>query len=256
MPGTCSHPIGNLLRDLVVGRHVGADQLNIDGRGQAEVQNLGNDVGRLEEEFHAGKLPRQTFAQPANVVRRGMMMLLVQAHQNLRVAGANDAGVAVRKIDTGIRQPDVVENRDQLVFRNLLPQVLFDFVAQPRRLLHAQAGTAANVKPHLAGIDAGEEILAQEKHQHHGQHAERKEANGEELAVLERGFQQLIVAVAELVEAALKAALITPENGLCAGLAMLVAAHDVHHQRRNQSSRQEVGRQHGEHTASASGTNR
>ena len=164
--GNVPHAIRNLLRDQVIAGHVGAGELNIDGRGQAEVQDLGDDVGRLEEELHAGKLPRQTLAQLADVVRRRMMVLLIQAHQNLRVAGPDHAGVAVREIDAGIRQADVVENRDQLVFRDLRPQILFDFVAQPRRLLHAQPGAAANVKPHLAGIDAGKEILSQEENQH------------------------------------------------------------------------------------------
>ncbi len=127
--GNAPQPVGNLLRDLVVGRHVGADELNVDGRRQAEVQDLGDDVGRLEEELHARELPRQLLAQLADVVRRRMMVLLIQAHQNFCVAGADHAGVAVGKIDAGVGQPDVVEDGDQLVFGDLLPQILLDFIA-------------------------------------------------------------------------------------------------------------------------------
>ena len=173
-------PIGNLLRDGVVGCHVGANQLNVDGRGQAEVQDLGDDVGRLEEKLHTGKLPRQTLAQLADVVRCGMMVLLIQAHQDFRVAGADHAGIAVGKIDAGVRQPDVVEDRDQFVFRDLLPQILLDFIAKPCGFFHPQSGAAANVEPHLPGIDAGEEILAQKKHQQQGKYAEGEKASREQ----------------------------------------------------------------------------
>ena len=221
-------------------------QLYIDGRGQAEIQDLRNDVSRLEEELHAGKPTRQTFAQSADVLRRGMMMLLIQAQQDLRVAGADHAGVAVGQIDTGIRQPDVVEYRDQLAFGYLLPEIVLNFVAKPRGLLDAHSGTPAQVKAHQTGIDAGKEILAQQKHQDHGSRTEREEAGGEDFAMLQRSFQQLIVAITELIEATLKPALIAPENRLRPSRAMFVAAHDVHHQRRNQGSREEIGRQHGE----------
>ncbi len=194
-----------------------------------------------------GNCARQIFAQPADVIRRRMMMLLIQAHQNFSVAGADHAGVAVGQVDAGVGQPDVVEDRVQFVFGDLLPQIGFDLVAQARGFFHSQSGTRPHVKTHQAGIDAREEILAQEEHQTHRQHAEGEEAGGEELAMLQRRFQQLIVAVAELIEAALKSALKASENRLRPRRLVLVAAHDVHHQRRNQSSREEIGRQHGEH---------
>ena len=52
-------------------------------------------------------------------------MLLVQAHQDLRVAGADHTRVAIRQVDAGIRHPDVVEDRFDFVFRDLLAQISF-----------------------------------------------------------------------------------------------------------------------------------
>ena len=43
--------------------HVLAEELHVDGGGLAEIQDLGDDVGWLEEEFDAGKFLRQRSAQ-------------------------------------------------------------------------------------------------------------------------------------------------------------------------------------------------
>ncbi len=57
-PRDLSHAVRDLLGDEVVGLHVGADDLDVDGRRQTEVQDLGDDVGRLEEELHSGEAAR------------------------------------------------------------------------------------------------------------------------------------------------------------------------------------------------------
>ena len=50
---------------------VGAVDLDVDGRGQAEVEDLRDDVGGQEVEGGAGELARQAFAQGADVVGGG-----------------------------------------------------------------------------------------------------------------------------------------------------------------------------------------
>src|SRR5690606_8861648 len=50
--------------------YVVTPNLQVDGRGRAEVQDLTDDVGRRERERGSGKTFRQLFAQPANVIRR------------------------------------------------------------------------------------------------------------------------------------------------------------------------------------------
>ena len=46
--------------NLVILCQVFADNLNIDGRGKTEIQDLADDVRGLKKEFNAGKLPWQS----------------------------------------------------------------------------------------------------------------------------------------------------------------------------------------------------
>ena len=68
-----------------------AEHLDIDGRGQAEVQNLADDVGWLKEELDPRELPRQFFAQLLNVLVGWMVILGVQRNQDLSIRGADRA---------------------------------------------------------------------------------------------------------------------------------------------------------------------
>ena len=228
--------IGDLLRNDVVALHVLTGDLDVDRRRQSEVQNLGHDVGRLKEELHAGELSRQLLAQFPDVALGRVMMFGVQAHQDLGIAGSHHAGVAVRQIDSRIRQPDIVQDGDQLVLGNLLPQIGFHLIGQPRRFFHPQAGASTHVQAHRASVNVREEVFAEEEHQAHREHAEREKAGGKQLAMLEGGFQELIVAVAKVVKPALEPALIAAEDCFGPGGAMLVPTHDVHDQGRNQGA--------------------
>ena len=93
------HAIGDLLGDGVIAGHILAHHLHVDRRGQAEVQDLRNDVGRLEEELDAREAARQLRAQLLDVTRGRVMMLGVERNQDLRVAGADDARIAVGQVD-------------------------------------------------------------------------------------------------------------------------------------------------------------
>src|SRR5207253_10528472 len=63
---------------------VGAAELHVDGRGQAEVEDLRDDVGRLEEELDAREAPRQLGAQVRDELRRGIVAF-AQRQQDLAV---------------------------------------------------------------------------------------------------------------------------------------------------------------------------
>ena len=54
----------------VVALQIRAHHLHIDGGGQAEIQNLRDDIGGLEEKFHPGKPARQFLPQTAQRIRR------------------------------------------------------------------------------------------------------------------------------------------------------------------------------------------
>ena len=55
-PGMRARRALDLARQRVIGRRVGQrpDHLHVDGRGQAEIQDLADDIGRLEEERQVG----------------------------------------------------------------------------------------------------------------------------------------------------------------------------------------------------------
>jgi hypothetical protein len=49
--------------------------LDVDGRGQAEVQNLVGDIGRFEEEDHVGKPLVQALAESIGVNGGGSVVV-------------------------------------------------------------------------------------------------------------------------------------------------------------------------------------
>src|SRR5258708_20345918 len=80
-------------------RKVRTHDLNIDGGGQAEIENLADDVRRLEEE----RCPRESFgkllAQLLDILR-GRMMLSLERYQDLGIGSADCPAVAVGQIDS------------------------------------------------------------------------------------------------------------------------------------------------------------
>ncbi len=76
--------------DLAIARDVGALELHVDRRRQAEVQNLGHDVRRQKVEDDAGKIARQALPQRGDVVRGGAVVFF-QRDEDVCIAGADQA---------------------------------------------------------------------------------------------------------------------------------------------------------------------
>ena len=114
------------------------------------------------------ELLRQYCAQLLDVsVGRGVILL--EADQGIAVLRADCAGVLVRHVDAGKRQPDVVDDVVELAGRDGAADGLFDEVKQPRGLLDARAGLATHMHQNLPGIDCREEVLAEEWPQTEGE---------------------------------------------------------------------------------------
>src|SRR5664279_5440469 len=92
-------PVRNLLRDKVISLQVSASDLDVERGRQPKVQDLRNDVSGLEKKVPPGETAGQLLAQCSNVSRGGLMTLLLQSHQDLRVAGSDHPGVAVRQVE-------------------------------------------------------------------------------------------------------------------------------------------------------------
>ena len=140
-----------------------AGELHVDRRRQAEVEDLRDDVGRLEEELDAGEALRQLGAQ--------------QRHELLGRAGGPSCS------DSRI-SPSSVPMVPALLYERLMP--LFGTprlsrmvsswsvgissriaastcVGDARGLLDAGAGRRAQVQADLAGVDAREEVAAEHR---------------------------------------------------------------------------------------------
>ena len=100
----------DLLRQPIIGLHVVADELQIDRRGHAEVQNLADDVGGLKEELRAGKLLGQALAELVDVILGGHGVICFQTDQDFGIGFADHARIAVGGVDGAVEQADVVEN--------------------------------------------------------------------------------------------------------------------------------------------------
>src|ERR1700750_14891 len=110
--------------DLVVCRIVTLD-LDIDRRGKAKVQDLRNDVGRLEEEGQIRELTLQLQPQLFDVPLGWAMMLFVKRDQDLAV-GAADGGAIAEGVVEGLRtETDVVDDELKLICRNGLADLIF-----------------------------------------------------------------------------------------------------------------------------------
>src|SRR5690242_17049124 len=104
--GNMAHAIRDLLRNPVVRVKVTANNLNVDGGGQAKVQDLTHDIRRLEEELRSRKIERQIFAQLLYVSCSRVMMLLIERDEYLGIGCADGSTRAVCRINRAERQPD------------------------------------------------------------------------------------------------------------------------------------------------------
>jgi hypothetical protein len=81
------------------------DHLHVDGRGQAEVQNLVGDIGGFEEEGVREFLV-QALAQPVLVYSRwGRGRPWLERDQNIAVAGAQMVGCRRSQVETAVGMP-------------------------------------------------------------------------------------------------------------------------------------------------------
>ena len=67
-------PGGDLARDFVIGGGVAAHHLQVDGRGQAEIQDLVGDIGGFKEKDHVGELLVEAFAKAVGVFGGGAVL--------------------------------------------------------------------------------------------------------------------------------------------------------------------------------------
>ena len=135
-------------------------------------------------------------------------------HEDFGIRSAESSRVAVAKIDTAVRQADVVENGLEFVRGNGAANEAIDLVGETRSFFNAQASASAEVQADLSGVDFGKEIAAQDEDQAGAKDAENQEAGGEEQGTGERGIQRAAVTLAKPFEAMFKKLLQLAEETL------------------------------------------
>ena len=156
---------GKLEGEGVVGFDVAAGDLDIDGRGEAEVEDLADDVGRLGEEDTVGEFTVEALAQGADVVPSRAVFFGVEGDEDFAVGGADGGGVAEGEVHPAGGQADVVEDRNEFIGGNDFADDVFYLVKNALRLLDTHARGSAHVKAELAGVDEREEIASEQRHE-------------------------------------------------------------------------------------------
>lgn len=181
--------LGQHLGDLVV-PGIPANHLQVDGSGQAEVQDLIGNVGGLEEESRVREFLAQTIAQFDGVIRGGAVVVGLEGNQNIAVAGSQRADIAEGQIETAERDANIIDDGVDFVRWDGVPDFLVDLGKQDFGLFDARAGGRHGVQAHLAGIDGGEEIAPGEDDQEKRGGYEDAEARQDRRAVVEGPMQQ------------------------------------------------------------------
>ena len=163
-----------VVRELAGGFHILPADLHVDGRGQAEVQDLADDVGGNEIKRDAGKFARQPFANLAHVFL-GRPMVFLERNQNIGVHGADGRGRAVGHVDGAVREADVVDDAGEFPRRNDALMEVVHQVAEPGGFFDARGGLGAEVQIESAGIGGREKILAEPGNQQKDRCAGRQE---------------------------------------------------------------------------------
>jgi len=169
-PGHLLQLVEQIDRELAVGVDVPSDDLDVDRRGQPEIQDLTDDVGRQKVEHRAWKALGQPLAQWPNVVL-GRTMVRLERHDDVGICGPHRSRVVVGEVGSARWQADIVDDCIELAGRNDLADFGFHEIAQARGLFDARAGFSAQVKLDLAGVDAWEEIATDERQQRRGGYA-------------------------------------------------------------------------------------
>src|SRR5258708_4182966 len=210
----------DLLGDFVIRLNVASFNLDVNRRGQAEIQNLGHDVRRRKIESGPWELPRKLSTKNSNIISGGGMVP-AQRHQHIGIVGSNHARGGVHQVIGTEWQADVVENAVDFFRRHFLANGRLYQVCKLRRILNACPGLRADMEAELTAIRIREEVLSEPRRQEKCAEAEREKCWNQDLASHDQTSQQSFLRTADSGEALLKCPL--NENKRIARLALPLA---------------------------------
>src|SRR5579871_5450502 len=195
--------LGQLLRNLIVWSSFTPGHLYVDGRRQAEVQNLIGDVGSFKEHRYVRKTLMQPFAKPFGVNLRGSMILF-QRDQDFTVANADRRAISEGEVKAAVRQANIVEDGVQFVGRDHASNFVLDVGEDHFRALDARAGGSARMQPDLTGIHRRKEIATDEIHQAQRPKGKNRESRQHGAAMIQSPIEQPGISRSEANEPAVE----------------------------------------------------
>jgi len=148
-----------MLGDSVVVFWITTDDLEVDGSGQAKIQNLVGHVSGREEEGFFGKFLSELLSQQAGVLQ-GAPFARRERNLDVAVGIANSGGIGKCEIEAAVRQTNVIENHVDAALREKLANLIFDGGEDTLRFFDAGSGGRQDMQTHLAGIYVGEKVAA------------------------------------------------------------------------------------------------
>jgi len=201
--------------------HCRSDNLHVDWGAHPEVQHLVGDVRREEEDGRPGQLEGQPAAQLLHVLR-GRVVLLLELDHHLAVGRRDHRRVADREVDAAHRQADVVDDRLQLVLGDHSPDDGLRLDEHLLGRLEARPRPHPDMEADLPGVDRREEVAAEVRaEQGERQGDEGAEAQGHQLAVIERPVEVAAIGAAHALEVDVEPLVQAPDE---VALAQAVAA--------------------------------
>jgi hypothetical protein len=180
------------------------DSPHIDLRGQPEIQDLGDHVGRLKIEGVLREGRRQLSAQFADIVGRGCMPLL-ERHQDHAVIDADRRAVGKGQIIEARGQADIVDDQLALAGGDDLTDLILDSLEDPLGLLDAGAGGCADMELDLPAVDDWKEVAADKEVHDDAEGEDRPGDDWHNDAAGQQCCEQLSIAVAQSVRTMFKA---------------------------------------------------
>src|SRR5579883_2587242 len=238
---------GHLLRDGVVGLGVAADDLQVDGRGQAEVEDLARDVRGLEEEGHVREALAQALAEEDFVVARGAVVLLVERNEDLAIGGGDGRDIALGDGGPTVRDADVIDQHLDFIGRDYGADFVLEGSEADFGLFDARPGGPARVQAHLAGIDGREKVLADQQRETERSGEERAEGDERAAAMAQGPIEQPDVTVAKLFESMVEELMAAVKDAPAVAVAGDLRCEQVRHHGRDQRAGKQIGREHREH---------
>jgi hypothetical protein len=251
--GHDSHCALDLLGKTISGDRIAGHDLHINGRGDAEIQDLIRHVGGLKEkDFVREALPEST-PQHALDLHRGTVAFLIEGDQDFAVGRADGCIIAPCQGERRRRQADVIRNPGDLAWLERLAYGGLDRAENPLGFLDARAFRGAHMEAKLARIDVREEVGSNHEDQaQRGKHQQGIDA-AHARAMVQAPAEHSAVPGPHFFEPRIEFVMRVPDETFGVGQPFLASRVNIHfraqhvmHHCGDQRTREEIRHQHGE----------